>query len=153
MANEQNKILNKSPKVLKFRKYNTAFAKLSHLILDLNEAQQVALLKKAEELFSKENRAFPRKSCRIPVRFSTYDRIYSGYITNISPSGIFIDTKKPLIVRDEILVDFTLKETNESLRLRGVVVHAIPMGIGVELKNVSPHLVEMIRFAVNRMKG
>ena len=153
MAGEQNKILNKSQKVLKFRKYNTAFAKLSHLILDLNEAQQVALLQKAEELFSKENRAYPRKSCRIAVRFSTYDRIYSGYITNISPSGIFIDTKKPLIVRDEILIDFTLKERNESLRPRGVVVHATLMGIGVELKNVNLHLEEMIRFAVNRMKG
>ena len=153
MAGEQNKILNKSQKVLKFRKYNTAYAKLSHLILDLNEVQQVALLQKAEELFSKENRAYPRKSCRIAVRFSTYDRIYSGYITNISPSGIFIETKKPLIVSDEILVDFTLMETNESLRLRGVVVHATPMGIGVELKNVSPHLEEMIRFSVHRMKG
>ena len=51
MAGEQNKILNKSKKVLKFRKYNTAYAKLSHLILDLNEVQQVALLQKAEELF------------------------------------------------------------------------------------------------------
>ena len=102
MAGEQKKILNKSTKVLKFRKYNTAFAKLSHLILDLNEAQQVALLEIAEEVFSKENRASPRKSSRIAVRFSTYDRIYSGYITNISPSGIFIETKKPLIVRDEI---------------------------------------------------
>ena len=59
----------------------------------------------------------------------------------------------PLIVRDEIVVDFTLKETNESLRLRGVVVHATPMGIGVELKNVNPHLAEMIRFAVHRMES
>ena len=116
--------MSKSSKVLKFKKYNTAFAKLSHLILDLNEAQQVALLKKAEELFSKEKRTSPRKSCRLPVRFLTFDRIYSGHITNISPSGIFIETKKPLIVRDDILVDFSLEGVNESLRLRGVVIHA-----------------------------
>lgn len=83
----------------------------------------------------------------------TFDRIYSGHITNISPSGIFIETKKPLIVRDEILVDFSLEGPNESIRIRGVVIHANPMGIGVEFKNVSPHIAEMIRFEVHRLKA
>jgi hypothetical protein len=38
MTDKRKPIMSKSSKVLKFKKYNTAFAKLSHLILDLNEA-------------------------------------------------------------------------------------------------------------------
>lgn len=55
MTDKQKPIMSKSSKVLKFKKYNTAFAKLSHLILDLNEAQQVALLKKLKSYFQKRN--------------------------------------------------------------------------------------------------
>ena len=73
------------------KQYNVTISKLIKLILRLNEEHQKALLKKGQELLSKEKRA-PRKSCRIPVRYKTFDRVYSDRIMNISQSGVFIET-------------------------------------------------------------
>jgi Tfp pilus assembly protein PilZ len=134
-----------------YSKYNIVISQLFNLILNLNEAQQNALLRKAEELFLKEKRAYPRKSCRIPVRYSTFDRIYSNCITNISQNGVFIETEKPLFVREEILMDFTLKGFNEPLKLKGEVAHATRTGIGVKFKNVSTDLAEMLGLVIERM--
>ena len=139
-------------KIVKFSKYNLVIAKLYNLILNLNEAQQVALLEKAQELYTKEKRLHARKICRIPVKYTAYDRIYSDFITNISQNGLFIETKRPLIVGDEIIMSVALKGINETLKIRGEIVHANRMGIGVELKNVSPHLAEMIGLVVERME-
>ena len=103
------------------------------------------------ELFLKEKRAYPREQCRIPVRYSTFDRIYSNCITNISQNGVFIETEKPLFVREEILMDFTLKGFNEPLKLKGEVAHATRTGIGVKFKNVNTDLAEMIGLVIERM--
>ena len=140
-----------SPKASKVNKYNIVISQLFNLILNLNEAQQRALLRKAEDLFLKEKRAFPRKPCQIPVRYSTFDRIYSNFITNISQNGVFIETEKPLFVNEEILMDFILKGFNKPLRIKGEVVHASRKGIGVKFKNVRADLCEMIGLVVERM--
>ena len=140
-----------SPKVSKVSKYNIVISQLFNLILNLDEAQQRALLRKAEDLFLKEKRVYPRKPCQIPVRYSTFDRIYSNYITNISQNGVFIKTEKPLFVNEEILMDFILKGFNEALRIKGEVVHTSRKGIGVKFKNVSTDLSEMIGMVVERM--
>ena len=72
-----------SKKDQNIKQYNVTISKLIKLILRLNEEHQKALLKKGQELLSKEKRA-PRKSCRIPVRYKTFDRVYSDRIMNIS---------------------------------------------------------------------
>ena len=85
------------------------------------------------------------------MRYSTFDCIYSNFITNINRNGVFIETKKPLFVTEEILMDFTLKGFNEPLRIKGEVVHTTRMGIGVKFKNVSTDLAGMIGLVVERM--
>jgi hypothetical protein len=71
----------------KIKQYNVTISELIKLILRLNEEHQEALLKKGRELLSKEKRA-PRKSCEIPVKYKTFDRVYSDRIMNISQSGV-----------------------------------------------------------------
>ena len=66
---------------------------------------------------------------------------------------MFIETKKPLIVSDEIIMIFALDGLNESLKIRGEIVHTNRMGVGVEFKNISPHIAEMIGVVVKRMKN
>ena len=151
IENQNNRFVHK--KVVKFSKYNIVIAKLYNLVLNLNEAQQLALLKKAQELCTKEKRIHERKICRIPVKYTAYDRIYSDCITNISQNGLFIETKKPLIVSDEIIMIFALDGLNEWLKIRGEIVHTNRMGVGVEFKNISPHIAEMIGVVVKRMKN
>ena len=84
-----------SEKDQKVKQYNVAISELIKLIFNLNEEHQEALLKKGRELLSKEGRA-PRKSCEIPVKYKTFDRIYSDRIMNISQSGVFIETRRPI---------------------------------------------------------
>ena len=131
-----------STKDQKIMQYNVTISELIKLILSLNEEHQEALLKKGKELLSKEGRA-PRKSCKIPVKYKTFDRVYSDQIKNISQSGVFIDTRRPIFVGEEILMDFKI-EGFKSLRMEGKVVHASSRGVGIEFKNVDPTVSQIL---------
>lgn len=127
----------------KIKQYNVTISKLIKLILSLNEEHQEALLKKGRELLSKEKRA-PRRSCRIPVRYTTFDRVYSDRIINISESGVFIDTRRPIFIGEEISMDLKIEGVNKTLRFEGKVVHASNRGVGIEFKNVDPTLSQIL---------
>jgi Tfp pilus assembly protein PilZ len=141
-----------SKKVEKTKQYNVTISKLIELILNLNEEHQKALLKKGRELLSKEKRA-PRKSCRIPVKYKTFDRVYSDQIMNISQSGVFIETRKPLFVGEDILMDFKVEGVKRALKIEGKVVHASNRGVGIEFKNVDPALSQLMPAIFDLMKG
>ena len=134
------------------KQYNVTISKLIKLILRLNEEHQKALLKKGQELLSKEKRA-PRKSCRIPVRYKTFDRVYSDRIMNISQSGVFIETRRPIFVGEEIVMNFKLEGIKRPLNLRGNVVHASNRGVGIEFKNVDPALSQIMPAVLELMKS
>jgi Tfp pilus assembly protein PilZ len=132
-----------STKDHKIRQYNVTISELIKLILNLNEEHQEALLKKGRELLSKEKRA-PRKSCKIPVKYQTFDRVYSDRIMNISQSGVFIDTRRPIFVGEEILMDFQIEGVSKSLRMEGKVVHASSRGVGIEFQKVDPTVSQIL---------
>ena len=134
-----------------FEKYNVTLSKLFELILNLNEAHQEALLKKGRELLSKEQRA-PRKSCRIPVRYSTFDRMYSDQIKNISKSGVFIETQRPIFVGEEILIELKIEGVNKPLKIKGNVVHASQSGVGIRFKNMNPHFPKIMAVILDEME-
>jgi len=132
-----------STKDHKIRQYNVTISELIKLILSLNEEHQEALLKKGRELLLKEKRA-PRKSCKIPVKYQTFDRVYSDRIMNISQSGVFIDTRRPIFVGEEILMDFQIEGVNKALRMEGKVVHASSRGVGIEFQKVDPTVSQIL---------
>ena len=136
----------------KLKQYSVTISELIKLILSLNEEHQVALLKKGRELLSKEKRA-PRKSIQIPVRYKTFDRVYSDRIMNISESGVFIETRKPLFVGEEIVMDFKIVGVNKPLKIQGKVVHASNRGVGIEFKNVDPTLSMVMPAIFDLMEG
>ena len=141
-----------STKDKKIKQYNVTISELIKLILSLNEEHQEALLKKGQELLSKEKRA-PRKSCQIPVKYTTFDRVYSDHIMNISRSGVFIETGRPLFVGEEILMDFKIEGLNKTLRIPGKVVHASNRGVGIEFNNVDPSLSQILPAILNLIEG
>ena len=133
------------------KQYNVTISKLFELILDLNETHQEALLKKGQELLSKEKRA-PRKSCRIPVRYSTFDRMYSDQIKNISQSGVFIETQRPIFVGEEILIELKIEGINTPLKIKGNVVHASQSGVGIRFKTMNPDFSNIMTAVLDHMK-
>ena len=133
------------------KKYNTLIYQLFNIVLNLSEKQQQILLQHAEELFLQEKRDHIRRAVKIPVYYATYDRVYSNYIKNISQSGLFIETQRPLFVGEEILMTFRLEGFDKPLKIKGEVAHATRAGIGVEFKNTSPYLMQIIGLLIDRM--
>jgi Tfp pilus assembly protein PilZ len=136
----------------KIRQYNVTISELIKLILSLNEEHQEALLKKGRELLSKEGRA-PRKSCQIPVKYRTFDRVYSDHILNISQSGVFIETRRPIFVGEEIIMDFKIEGVNKPIKIRGQVIHASNRGVGIEFKNVDPAIHQVMPAILDLIEG
>jgi Tfp pilus assembly protein PilZ len=134
------------------KKYNVVISQLFQIIINLEEEQQEALLRYAEDLLVKEKRSDIRKACSIPINFAAYDRVYSNHIKNISPNGLFIETQRPLLVGDEIIMTFRLEGFDRWLKVRGEVAHATRLGVGVEFKNISPYTEEMLKTVLKRMK-
>jgi Tfp pilus assembly protein PilZ len=134
------------------KKYNVVISKLFQIVIDLTEEQQLALLRHAEDLFVKEKRLNIRKSCDIPINYATDYRVYTNHIKNISHSGLFIETQRPLIIGDEIVMTFRLDGFNKPLKIKGEIAHATRKGVGVEFKDISPYIEEMIDILLRRMK-
>ena len=134
------------------KRYNVVIPKLFQIILNLPEDKQSVLLKYAEDLLTEERRAFIRKSCSIPVSYSTYDRVYSNIIKNISQKGVFIETQRPLFVGEELILSFSMAGLDKPLKVNGEIVQVYRSGIGVEFKNMSPYVMEMLATLIDRMK-
>jgi Tfp pilus assembly protein PilZ len=134
------------------KKYNFLISKLFEVVINLGEEQQEALLCYAEELLVKEKRSGIRKPCRIPINYAAYDRVFSNHIKNISPNGLFIETQRPLFVGDEIVMTFRLEGFDKPFKVRGEIAHATRSGVGVEFKDISPYIEEMLRNVIKGMK-
>ena len=134
------------------KKYNITISKLFQIVIQLDEEQQKELLDHADSLLVKEKRQNIRKSCSIPINYASSDRVFSNQISNISANGLFIETKQPLIADGDLIMTFRLEGFAKSLKLRGEIARTTPKGIGVEFKNVSPHVEDMIRYIVKHMK-
>ena len=132
--------------------YNVVISKLFQIVIDLGEEQQEALLHHAEELLLKVKRSSIRKPCSIPINFAAYDRVFSNQIINISSTGLFIETQRPLLVGDEIIMTFRLEGFDKPVRVRGEIAHATRSGVGVEFRNISPDIEEMLRTVIKQMK-
>jgi hypothetical protein len=137
---------------ISLKRYSLTIYQLFDIILNLDEERQLALLEHAQELFAREKRTFIRKPCHIPVYYATYDRVYSNHIKNISRSGLFIETQRPLFVGEEIMMTFRLKGFEKPIKLKGEIAHASRSGIGVEFKDASPFLTEIIGILIDRME-
>jgi len=136
----------------KAKKYNVIISKLFQVVINLGEEQQLALLRHAEDLLVKEKRINIRKACEIPLNYAANNRVYSNHIKNISRSGVFIETQRPFIVGEEIIMSFKLEGFDRPLKIKGEIAHATREGVGVEFKDLSTYIEEMIGVVVKRMK-
>ena len=113
---------------------------LFNLILALNPEEQRFLLKKIEKLNLKEKRAYPRKVCKIPVRYFYNERILNNFIVNISLGGCFIETQKPLPVGEKLLMEIQLDGDAKSIKIIGEVTNTNRIGMGIKFEIVNGNL-------------
>jgi Tfp pilus assembly protein PilZ len=106
--------------------------RLFELITDLTFEEQVAMLEELERKQTRHTRRHKRRDTSLTVYYATHDRAYRDTIQNISPTGVFIETREPFNVGQEILLNFTPARNAEPIKVRGKVVRITDDGIGVK---------------------
>lgn len=135
------------------KKYSVTIPRLFETILKMNPEEQEKALKYVEELFVEDKRKSVRKACHITINYAAQNRIYSDYIKDISKSGVFIETKNPLTVGEQINMSFNMQDFDRPFKVKGKIVSSSRLGVGVEYKEISPYIAQMIGALVDRMKA
>jgi Tfp pilus assembly protein PilZ len=65
---------------------------------------------------------------------------------------VFIETQRPLFVGEELILSFSIAGFGNPLKIKGEIVQVSRSGIGVEFKNMSPYVKEMLGTLIERMK-
>ena len=137
----------------RMQKYNLIISKLIEIMFQLGRDKQLRLLQYAEQLLIEDQRKSIRKACHIPVNYATQDRIYTSHISNISSSGLYITTEKPLLVGDEIHVSFNIDGYDRPFKIKGEIVRTDRTGVGIQYKEVSRYIAQMLDVLVQRMQS
>jgi Tfp pilus assembly protein PilZ len=83
----------------------------------------------------KERRRSKRSSCSTAVAYATQNLSSIEYIQDISAWGVFIRTKKPVPIGEDITMTLPpLSGSNSSIKIFGEVVRATSKGIGIKFK-------------------
>ncbi len=106
--------------------------RLGELIHELTEDQCERLLEKLERWKSKKRRRDPRRPCSVPVDYATGDRIFKGFIKDISSGGVFVESRKALDLGEEITLTFTSPDLPKPVKIKGEIVRKNLLGVGVK---------------------
>lgn len=110
---------------------SAATSRLISIILKMSPGEIMELLKVVEEKEHDKKRRAPRVSYFMAVDYVVGDRVYNGYINNISSEGVFIETREPFTQGSEITLTFALPNSQGHVRVSGKIVRKEPTGIGV----------------------
>lgn len=111
-------------------------ARLFELILQMPTIERQVLLEELEERQKKGKRKSPREKYFKDVDFATKDRVFRGFIHDISANGVWIEASETLSSGQEITLAFELPNTNEHVKIKGKITRVIPNGgFGVEFDN------------------
>lgn len=94
-----------------------------------------------------------RINCLISVDYSDSDRFFKDYIQDISPGGVFIKTREPFSIGEEIILSLALSDDENAFRIPAEVVRISEEGIGVKFKIQSQVQEDIINTFVNGLNG
>lgn len=134
-------------------------------IIDMTDVQQMNLLKQLEMRAANDTdvrtvsldedeeasmRGHRRKRCLLNVSYSSEGKDYKDYILDISSVGVFIETEETFEVGQHIVLNFTLPNYQQPLKLDSSVAWIGHRGIGVKFKNLSPYQEEIIHSFIEK---
>ena len=106
-----------------------------------------------QEKKPQERRRYKRFPCHIEVEFVYKEWSYKAVISNISLSGIFIETEHPFSQGDEINVALFSQTLEKGCQIPGVVVRRAGKGIGVALKPRGINQMAILRTIISEVAG
>jgi len=90
---------------------------------------------KLRTLKTGDRRAHPRKKVLTTVDYAT-DKFFSDYVHNIGEGGMFIGTRRPLVIGTDITLAFTMPESNIPIKVKGEVIWTGEKGMGLKFKEI-----------------
>lgn len=121
-------------------------ARVTELFNNLTDAQQQALLSILEDWQHSERRKHPRQSWVAPVDYATEDRAFKDFTKDISTGGMFIETRTPFSIGQQITLTFSPSNSKEPIKITGQIVWTGSLGIGVKFKKPNQDLEALIKF-------
>lgn len=106
-----------------------------------SNGQQQSLLQHYQKSEFRQRRGMTRKSCRIPVTFSSENEDhYADLMENISPDGAFIRTDTYFFPGEALTLSIPYSNGKKRVSVRGKVVRHDEQGIGIkfEKRNGTP---------------
>lgn len=129
--------------------HGSVTARLFDLISKMPVNAQEVLLAKLEEKLGIYKRKHPRKPYLSAVDIATEDEVYKEFVQDISAGGLFIETRAPLAVGQEITLLLSFPDHERPIKIIGKVVRATHRGIGVKFKHPSPLVEDVIQSLVD----
>jgi DNA-binding response OmpR family regulator len=106
-----------------------------------------------------EEREEPRVPVSVPVEFTVGDESHTGFLLNMSASGIYLRTREYLVPVTVLGMKFTLPDSERAFDVKGIVKRYIPSttsglfgGAGVMFLNLTDEEMSEIRGFVEREK-
>ena len=118
---------------------------IADLLKRLSEDERQDFLMELERRVSRNRRYHGRKPYFMVVDYATPDRTYGDFIKDISESGVFIRTRMPFAVEQQISLTFPLPNHKKHIKVNGKIVRTSEEGIGVEFIMPNTNQQEMIR--------
>ncbi len=122
------------------------------LIENISDERKLYLLALLKKWHGQKER-LPRKDCLIPVDYTTQDRMFSDFIQDISASGVFIETKEPFLVGQDITLTFTILSEENPFKITGEIVRTDTQGIAVKFTNLTEYREWIIKSLLEEMSG
>jgi DNA-binding NarL/FixJ family response regulator len=124
---------------LPFEKEKEIKIPLMNLLLATHKAQDEKNSEKTDQ------RQYPRFSCNTKVDFDINDWSYEGVITNISLGGLFIETRHPVTVGNEIILELTSLDKGRHCSVKGKVVRRDAKGVGIQFNELSMYQQQVVQ--------
>ncbi len=124
------------------------------LIIDMPREEQSALLVELKEMSSDQQpektitldeRESPRNSCSLTVDYQSQDSEHSEHILDIGTGGVFIETTEPIAVGQDLTLNFTFPDSQDTIKVDGEIVWRNTKGIGVKFIGISQQQVDKIK--------
>ena len=109
-------------------KISAITARLFELILKMPGTERQKLLEKLEKNQSSGKRKSQREDYYKSVDFATKDRVFRGFIQNISSDGVLIEATGSFTVGNSITLSFELPNDEGHIKLNGEIVRLLPEG-------------------------
>jgi len=115
-------------------------ARLFVLIRQMDKDKLLERLKAFDHPEFHWSRAFNRMDCHLLVDFTVGGKAYRGYLRDISAGGIFIVTSDKFEIDQEVVLCFSMDESNEAIafKLTGRIKRLYNDGIAIEYQDI-PH--------------